>query len=263
MLRLGIHPQGLRGLFCAQTLTSRHEQATHRHGNDDQIDGDRPDHIDGRAQTETGAREDHHRQGGAAGAGEEGGDHHFIERQRERQQPGRHQGLRNGRQGDQHEHLERARAQIHGGFLDRPIHFLQTRLDDHRGIGNGHDGMADEDGEKPLLRKPHGLLHCHEKQQQRQRNDHGGHDQRDVDHEVEQALAREVAIAHQGKCRQCAQQHRSSGRRQRHLERQNQAADDFMVMHHRAVPLERPAAPNGDHARIVERIHHQHHDGQV
>ncbi len=123
--------------------------------------------------------------------------------------------------------------------------------------------MADEDGEKPLLRKPHGLLHRHEKQQQCQRDNHGRHDQRDVDHEVEQAFSREVAIAHQGKCCQCAQQHRSGGRRQRHLERQNQAADNFMVMHHRAVPLEGPAAPEGDHARIVERIHHQYHNGQV
>ncbi len=109
-LWLDIQAQGLRGLFCALTLTTRHEQATHRHGNDDQVNGNGADHIDGRTQTETGAREDHHRQGGAARAGEEGGDHHFIERQRERQQPGRHQGLRNGRQGDQHEHLERARA---------------------------------------------------------------------------------------------------------------------------------------------------------
>ena len=77
----------------------------------------RGDGIDRRVEAQPCAREDHQRHRRRAGAGEEGRQHHVVEREGEGQQPGREQGLRDHRDGDQEKDLPGFGAEVLGGFL--------------------------------------------------------------------------------------------------------------------------------------------------
>ena len=79
--------------------------------------------------------------------------------------PGQNGGEDN-RQRDDEKHLQRAGAQIHGGFLKRRIESRQARIDDHRHIGHGKCHVPDGHGGDAAPRGPADELFQGDEQQQ-------------------------------------------------------------------------------------------------
>jgi len=153
------------------------------------------------------------------------------------------------------------RPQVHGGLFDAAVHLQQAALDHHHAIGHAEQGVAQDDGEHAALGPTKDVLCTHEQQQQRQADDHLGHDQRRVHHAREDGAAQEAPVAHQHEGGKGGKHGRQHAGRQRHLERQPEAVDDLGVVQQGLVPAQRkpgearvlPGAVEAEHDHEQQR----------